>query len=170
MSYHQNDDRVDPSDPRHEPEAQQCQGSDFGWHGEAADPVKSALASLEDCLVQIDDDWRGEDGLEDIVSNLRRLHAGLRSRHAAGILSDDPRVLLPELAEERTRLREEITHLIGQLDRILRTADSILMNADDDIDLFMLRVRELGATVRRHEAEEDRLMFRTGWDDIGGES
>jgi len=79
-------------------------------------------------------------------------------------------VLLPELVEERTRLREEITHLIGQLDRILRTADSILMNADDDIDLFMLRVRELGATVRRHEAEEDRLMFRSGWVDIGGES
>lgn len=169
MSFPSRDEPNNPLDAQPIPDAQQCQDSGYGWRGPASDPVKSALASLEDCLIQMNDDWR-EDGLEEIVSNLRRLHAGLRSRHAAGILAEDQSALLPELVEERTRLREEIIHLIGQLDRILRTADSILMNADDDIDLFMLRVREMGATVRRHEAEEDRLLFRSGWDDIGGES
>ena len=60
--------------------------------------------------------------------------------------------------------------MLGQLDRLIRTADSVVDRPVEDTDVFFLRMRELIATLRRHEAEEDRLVSLAVWRDTGGES
>ena len=56
------------------------------------------------------------------------------------------------------------------LSGFLRAQDEELRALADASDVFVLRVRELIAVVRRHDAEEDRLFTLAIWHDTGGES
>ena len=71
---------------------------------------------------------------------------------------------------EQARLRTEHSTILGMLDRIIRSTDALGDQTVEDKDVFFLRVRELLATVRRHEAEEDRLFYLAVWRETGGES
>ncbi len=109
--------------------------------------------------------------IDALRDELTCLHARVRS-HQAGdwITSPDAAPLSPEFAEERRRLTDEHTAILGALDRIIRTAASVADRSLEDGEVFVLKVRELIATIRRHTAEEDRLFYLSTWRDVGGES
>lgn len=103
---------------------------------------------------------------------LRELHARVREHHAASRLSEseDGTLIAPEYLDALTQLSAEHTHLLGMLDRLVRVVDSMPDRQVEDRDVFFLRIRELTAVLRRHEAEEDRLFALSLWRDTGGES
>ena len=109
---------------------------------------------------------------ERICDELRRLHARIRMHHAAICVESggagEP--LPPELAGERERLVSEYTAILGLLDVIIRSGDAISDRQIEDKDVFILRVHELAAILRRHMAEEDRLFYLAVWREVGGES
>ena len=110
---------------------------------------------------------------EPLGRELKQVHARVRAHHAADYLeaSGSPApVIPPELVEEWKRLRGEHTHLFGQLDGLIRHVDSMADRPVEDRDVFFLRVRELIAVLRRHEAEEDRILDIALYRDTGGES
>lgn len=114
-----------------------------------------------------------QERLAEMRQYLTRLHASLRMTHAAGCLSGQDSgtdVQAPELSDQRERLSSEKLAIIGRLDRILRCSESILDQSPEDIDVFILRVSELLAILRRHMAEDDRLVCLSVWRDTGGES
>lgn len=105
--------------------------------------------------------------------SLRRLHAQLRIHHAEGFRRgaidatvDTP----PELVEMLHRLKNERPQILGDLDRLIRGSEFMADASLEDRDVYVLRVRELVALLRRHQAEEDRLFFLAVWRDTGGES
>ena len=137
------------------------------------DAIRDALSRLELFLPESLDDGLDSDQLESLCGHLRKLHAVIRMRHAAvRIEMASPGVppLPPELVDERHRLCEEYFAFLGQIDRLLRSVETFLHAPPEDTDVFVLRVRELIASLRRHEAEEDRLFYLAVWRDIGGES
>jgi hypothetical protein len=56
------------------------------------------------------------------------------------------------------------------LDRLLRAVESMAGRPMEDQTVFILKVQELAAMIRRHEAEERRLIYLSMWRDTGGES
>jgi len=108
-----------------------------------------------------------------LAASLRRLHACVRSHHAndcltAADMADG--VIPPEYLDPLDRLRGEHTALVGQLDRLIRSIDAFAAEPREDTEVFFLRIRELIATLRRHEAEENHLYGSAMWRDTGGES
>ena len=103
---------------------------------------------------------------------LRKLHAKIRKNHASDHLgaSDAAIAAAPELDDQRQRLRDEHQTIFGLIDRLVRSAEVIFEQAIEEQAVFFMRVRELVAVVRRHEAEEDRLFYLAVWRDTGGES
>ena len=59
--------------------------------------------------------------------------------------------------------------LDGRAYRIIRQTDALPSLSEEEQYVFALRVREFVAVVRRHEAEEDLLVFLGQWRDMGGE-
>lgn len=136
------------------------------------DSIQASLALLEEFLNESAARMFDPDGFDLIGQELRRLHARLRIHHGADQL-DAARVdadVPPELAEELHRLRAEHSVIIGILDRLIRQVDSVGDRSLESKEVFVLRGRELIAFLRRHEAEEDRLLYLSVWCDTGGES
>ena len=138
---------------------------------DARDSITAALDQLEARLNEGQDQPFGEEYAEALSEHLRRLHAQFRI-HRAGDLNVDADVaaLPPELIEVYRRLQAEHPVLVGQLDRLTRSVESMPDRPPEDKDVFILCVRELIATLRRHLAEEDRLLCLALWHDTGGES
>lgn len=135
----------------------------------------SLLASfdrLEAILNQVPECRIARDVADALLQELSQLHIQLRRHRAASRLcepvSSEP--IPPEYAHERKRLDLEHPQLLGKLDRLIRAVDMISDRTLEDQEVFMLRVRELIATLRRYEAEEDRLFYLAVWRDTGGES
>jgi hypothetical protein len=111
------------------------------------------------------------DYVESLEEALRRMHARFRIHRARDLdAAESERQLPPELVETQDRLREEHTALLGHLDRLIRSVPSMADRPHDDNEVFILRVRELIAILRRHLAEEDRLLYLALWHDTGGEA
>jgi NAD(P)-dependent dehydrogenase (short-subunit alcohol dehydrogenase family) len=106
-----------------------------------------------------------------LTDELRRLHVRFRAHDAAGYFASVEAVpaAAPELAEDITRLCGEHQHILGQLDWVVRNAGALVDRPVEDQEVFVLRLRELIAVLRRHEAEEDRVFFLAVWRDTGGE-
>ena len=134
--------------------------------------TKYTLQHLEELLVVTPD--RGSDAayFTTLSNEFRYLHARIRAHHAADCLQapSGPHVLPAELTQEWDRLREEHTPILGMLDWLIRHVESIDDQGTEDKDVFILRVKELFAVLRRHDAEEDRLYDIALWHDTGGES
>ena len=109
---------------------------------------------------------------EALGEEMRLLHARLRAHHAVDQLTAAQRAeeIPAEYADQVERLWAEDSDMIGTLDRLIRRVDSIADRSLEDMDVFVLRTRELIATIRRHSAEEDRLFYFAAWRDTGGES
>jgi hypothetical protein len=103
---------------------------------------------------------------------LRELHARVRTHHAVGVMHTptDGREIAPRYVAELERLRDEHSVMIGSMDRLIRAVETLMDLALEDRQLFAARVRELIAFVRRHVAEEDRVLYLAMWHDFGGES
>lgn len=133
--------------------------------------LQSTLDGLDQLLPENSFDALDADTADLLAEHLRSLHARLRMRHAAGRLasSTENDSLPPEYAREQTRLTDECVDVLGMLDRIIRWVDSIADRTVEDQEVFVLRVREVVAVLRRHLAEEDRLFYLAIWRDTGGE-
>ncbi|MBI4718865.1 MAG: hypothetical protein HY763_13750 [Planctomycetes bacterium] len=136
------------------------------------DSIKGSLNAIE---AFIDDGGGTTDATfyVRLAEMLRTLHGRIRIHHAATCLSasgDTTEPLPPECIEELTRLSGEHSAILGHLDRLVRAVDSMHDRPQEDRDVFFLRLRELIAIVRRHEAEEDRVFYLALWRDTGGES
>ena len=104
---------------------------------------------------------------------LRRLHASMRAENAAKAInhpSAGSEAIRPEFAADLARLGNEHVSMLGMLDRLIRASETMADRSLEDREVFFLRVRELLAILRRHEAEEERVMFLSMWADTGGES
>jgi len=147
--------------------------SPFRTGPQTDDSIKASLGMLEDMLDHAVDHLFDADYFEEVGRELRRLHARIRMHHAADYAdskTDDPTLVPPELTGELTRLRAEHRVFLGQLDRLIRSVGSMADRSLEDKEVFTLRGRELIATLRRHEAEEDRLFYLAVWRETGGES
>jgi hypothetical protein len=135
------------------------------------DSFKDSLTTLETILGR-DSSRVGDAACCDALeAELRRLHARFRAHDAAGYFSSvDPVAdIPPQLADEVHRLRSEHRAILGHLDWLVRNASSIADQGEEDQEVFVLRLRELIAILRRHEAEEDRVFFIATWRETGGE-
>ncbi|RME38421.1 MAG: hypothetical protein D6788_07470 [Planctomycetota bacterium] len=134
--------------------------------------IRELLTRLEALFDQAADARFDAALTERIRTELQALHVALRRSRAArrigGVTELQP--LPPEYADERQRLDEEYPRFLGMVDRLVRASHTVCDQALEDHDVFMLRGRELIASLRRHEAEEDRLFFLSAWQDTGGES
>lgn len=135
------------------------------------DQVSESLSTIEEMLADsarsmTDDRW-----FVRLSAELEKLHAGVRIHHAVAILEGgtDPAKTAPELTADEERLMHEHYTMLGYLDRIIRSSKSIAGQGAEDQTVFILRVRELVATLRRHEAEERKLMYVALFRDTGGE-
>ncbi len=137
------------------------------------DQIRATLASAERMLDESADRLFDAAFFEALGDKLRRLHALTRIQHAAGVLEEndsDFAGLAPEHADQRDRLLIEHGTMLGMLDRIIRATDHLADKTLEDKEVNFLRIRELIAVLRRHEAEEDRLFYLAVWRDTGGES
>lgn len=131
----------------------------------AVDALEQSLAGLEEVANVT------PAAFQEIAEQMQVLHARLRAQEAANYLGDPLKKFqarAPHLAETAERLRRELTTMIGELDRLMRVADSITDQPLEEQEIFMLRVKELLATKRRHAAEEDRIVDYSLWQDVGG--
>ncbi len=147
--------------------------SPFRTGPQTDDSIKASLGMLEDMLDHAVEHLFDADYFEEMGRELRRLHARIRMHHAADFAdsaADDSTLLPPELTGELKRLRAEHPVILGQLDRLIRSVESMADRSLEDKEVFILRGRELIATLRRHEAEEDRLFYLAVWRETGGES
>jgi len=137
-------------------------------------PDEAIKASLQRIEEAVDAAERSSDPemFELLNEEFCRLHARIRSHDAVEQLSSSSSaVVLPaEWIDECKRLHDEHPRLLGQLDWLIRHVGSIADQPVEDREVFVLRVRELLAVVRRHDAEEDRLYALALWHDTGGES
>ena len=135
--------------------------------------IRTSLGEMDQLLDQGPAHISDRPFFEKLGEQLRNLHARIRIHHAAGCIDpnlDTERASVPELVGEINRLRDEHSTMLGHLDRLVRCVDSMPDRPAEDADVFFLRTRELVAMLRRHEAEEDRLVYLAVWRDTGGES
>lgn len=144
------------------------------FHSESVDSsdqtVRAALEAIESFLADSAGPTFDADYFERLSFDLQRLHACMRSQHSAAGLSGTGGHVPPEYAGEFERLQGEHLAILGQIDRVVRLVDSMPDRPMEDREVFFLRIREMIATLRRHEAEEDRLLCLAIWHDTGGES
>lgn len=133
--------------------------------------IKLSLSRVEEAMDAAEHST-DPDVFELLDEEFRRLHARIRTHHAVDCLSSYERgPLVPaEWGDEWVRLRDEHPRLLGQLDWLIRHVGSVADQPVEDREVFTLRVRELIAHLRRHDAEEDRLFALALWHDTGGES
>lgn len=133
--------------------------------------IKLSLSRIEE-MVDAAEHSTDPDVFDLLDEEFHRLHARIRIHHAADCLSSsDHGPMVPtEWVQEWKRLREEHPRLLGQLDWLLRHIECLADQPVEDREVFVLRVRELIAVLRRHDAEEDRLFALALWHETGGES
>ena len=127
--------------------------------------LEALLNRGADCLAD-------DECFESLGEEMRLLHARLRAHHAVDQLAAarGTTEIPAEYSDQIDRLCAEHTEMIGDLDRLIRRVSSMRERPAEDREVFLLRSRELIATIRRHEAEEDRLFYLAVWRDTGGES
>ncbi len=137
------------------------------------DSIRGSLDQIEALLERAPESMFDSEYFEVVEKQLLRLHARMRIHHAARSLSSaevSGETLCPEHADDMSRLQAEHSQILGHLDRIIRSVGSMADRPLEDKEVFFLRIRELLAVVRRHEAEDDRLFYLSVWQDVGGES
>lgn len=134
--------------------------------------IGAMLPELQSLIDQSLDRLHDADYYHSIDETLRKLHACLRAHHAAGYFPDKPhssQPIPPEWMEQLSCLRDEHMHFLGFLDRLIRSCESVADRPLEDREVFFLRIQELMAMMRRHEVEEDRILYLAIWRDVGGE-
>jgi len=135
--------------------------------------VRPMIAEVERLSSLWFDDGVDPESLKQMRSVLFALHAQVRVLHAAGCLQKSQAgtdALPPEHARDWTRLSNECFAILGLIDRVLQSTESVLQYGEAEEELLLLRVCEVVAIVKRHVAEEENLLYRAVWQDVGGES
>lgn len=140
-------------------------------HAAGRPTVRSAVQRIEDLLSSNAACLNTEGFFSDLECELRTLHPRMRTLHPPGgrTAPEDPSWRIAELSEDLQRLTDEHTGMVGCLDRLIRGVASIASQAGEDQTVFLLKVRELLATIQRHIAEEERTLYLSEWHDTGGE-
>ena len=148
-------------------------GPHVGRRPSPDESIKKALGRVEELLEAGAERDAEAARFAAFADEFRQLHAHIRAHDAADYLRTTaaPVGIIPsELTQEWDRLRGEHPRILGQLDWLIRHVDAIADQSVEDKEVFLLRVRELIAVLRRHDAEEDRLFAIAVWHDTGGES
>ncbi len=142
----------------------------------ALNSTKQSMDKIEALLEETANEGLEQYMFDGFDEGLKVLHAQVRLHHSIDCLSsacsasskeDTP--IPPRFAEDVNRLHNEHTTILGMLDRLVRSAGAIADQPIEDKEVFVMKVRELVAVIRRHEAEEDRILYLALWGDIGGE-
>lgn len=137
---------------------------------------RQSIVTCVDCIEQYLDDAAGQipnhEFCEYLSGSLGALHAAMRAHDAVDIIMgpDAAPKISPQYVDDMARLRSEHSTLLGVIDRLIRSSDAIPDQPLEDKDVYLMRLRELVAVIRRHQAEEDRLFYLSVWQDTGGES
>jgi hypothetical protein len=137
------------------------------------DSIGSSIIEIEAILERANETLVDDSLYQQLKAVMMRLHARVRSHHAADCLTASDMsdgVIPPEYLDTVERLREEHILIVGRLDRLIRSIDSLAAQPFEETEVFFLSIRELIATLRRHEAEENCLFAGAMWRDTGGES
>lgn len=135
--------------------------------------LNDALTSIEERIGCMTDQLFDREFYEGLGAELGRFHAQLRAHHAVAAYHAAGEAISqfsPEYADEFARLHSEHSTILGMLDRLIRSVETMCDCPLEDKEVFVMRVREVIAVMRRHEAEEDRLFYLSLWRDTGGES
>jgi len=135
--------------------------------------MSEALTAIEERMTCASDRLFDHEFYEGLGADLLRFHAQLRTHHAVGAYhtgGDSIAQLSPQYADQIARLHAEHGTLLGMLDRLIRSVETMCDQPLEDKEVFAMRVREVIAVTRRHEAEDDRLFYLSLWRDTGGES
>ncbi len=135
--------------------------------------LNDALTSIEARIESMTDQLQCHEFYEALGAELKRFHAQLRAHHAMAAYhaaGESITQFSPEYADEFARLHSEHSTILGMLDRLIRSVETMCDCPLEDKEVFVMRVREVIAVMRRHEAEEDRLFYLSLWRDTGGES
>jgi hypothetical protein len=139
----------------------------------AAPGVSDSLRKIE---VIIGDDLapvQDVDAYRRLTKAFQTLHAQMRIHHTIGLDATESvadRYNAPELSSEEQRLNAEHKPMIGLLDRLIREGESMADRPAEDQLVFTYRVHEMIGIIRRHDAEDRRLLYLAAWRDTGGES
>lgn len=108
---------------------------------------------------------------ENLNSYLTTLHARFRQHAGQDWAHDDEEkgLVSPDLSGPAERLRDEHALIITRLDLLIREVDLLDGWTDEERDVYYLKIQELIALLRRHEAEENLITYRSTWYDTGGE-
>ena len=142
-----------------------------GQTSSSREPIDACLERVEELIRTVAQPVSDAGLLEQLGEALRSLHARLRIHHATDFhVAGEVEALAPQLGEDRKRLSAEHQTILGMLDRCIRCGESIADQPIEEQAVFFLRIQEVIAVIRRHEAEEDRLLYLAVWRDTGGES
>lgn len=108
---------------------------------------------------------------ETLNSHLTTLHARFRQHAGQNWVHDDGAkgLISPDLSGPAERLRDEHALIITRLDLLIREVELLDGWTDEERDVYFLKIQELIAFLRRHEAEENLMTYRSTWYDTGGE-
>ena len=127
-----------------------------------------AVTDLEDCLdrpPETSGEWLGE-----LQRCLPRLVRSLRDHFR----EEEAGYLHRELPLQFPRFADRLRHLAAEHAGILTSADAACEQCGELQSAEMHQLRELNgrvqllvATIRRHEAEENEILFSAHWDEVG---
>ena len=135
--------------------------------------ISESLAKVEAIIGDERAPTLDDDVYQRLLRGLQVVHAQMRIHHGIGLDAPESvadRLNAPELSSEEQRLGAEHKPLIGLLDRLIREAESMTDRSAEDQLVFTFRVREMVGIIRRHDAEDRRLLHLAVWRDTGGES
>lgn len=135
--------------------------------------ISESLAKVEAIIGDERAPTLDDDVYQRLLCGLQVVHAQMRIHHGIGLDAPESvadRLNAPELSSEEQRLGAEHKPLIGLLDRLIREAESMADRSAEDQLVFTFRVREMVGIIRRHDAEDRRLLHLAVWRDTGGES
>jgi len=113
---------------------------------------------------------RGEGWGRDLSRRAAELVEQLRAHFggdAEGTFFFDVTKRSPHLLPKLTALTAEHPEILKEFREVAQAAAQLAAADSDAATRIAARTRRVIATLRRHEAEENELIFKTFWDDIG---
>jgi hypothetical protein len=127
-----------------------------------------AVAAVEACLDRPPDrDGRWVAALRGALAPLREALASHFEDEQKEYLYRELPVAFPRFAQALDRLSAEHAAILSALDDAIRGAEEVPGARLHECRELNARVQLLVATIRRHEAEENEIIFSAYWEEVG---